>query len=84
MTHWLEIGRTIEHSGSYDHARNTAASAGRLETTALTEKEETAWFDAFTEKMGRASEEKRKTFMPNASVWDWARGRARGWARAAT
>jgi hypothetical protein len=57
ITHWLKIGRAIEYSGSYDHVRITAALEGKLDTTALTEEEGTAWLDAFTEKMGRASEE---------------------------
>lgn len=57
ITHWLKIGRAIEHSGSYDHARITAALEGKLDTTALTEEEDIAWLDAFTEKMGQASEE---------------------------
>lgn len=57
ITHWLKIGRAIEHSGSYDHARITAALEGKLDTTALTEEEEIAWLESFTEKMGQASEE---------------------------
>lgn len=57
ITHWLKIGRAIEHSGGYDHARITAVLEGRLDTVALTEGEEPAWLDAFTEKMGRASAE---------------------------
>lgn len=56
ITHWLKIGRAIEHSGSYDHARLTAALEGRLDTTQLREEEEAAWLDAFTEKMGQACE----------------------------
>lgn len=51
ITHWLRIGRAIEHSGSFDHARITAALEGRLATTELREEEEIAWLDAFTERM---------------------------------
>lgn len=57
ITHWLKIGRAIEHSGSYNHARITAVLEGKLDTTALTEEEDIAWLDAFTEEMGQASEE---------------------------
>lgn len=56
ITHWLKIGRMIEQSGTYDHARITAALEGRLDTTHLREEEEIAWLGAFTEKMGRPSE----------------------------
>lgn len=51
ITHWLRLGRAIEKSGAYDHARVTAALDGRLETTELQEEEAIAWLDAFTEKM---------------------------------
>jgi len=56
ITHWLRIGRAIEHSGAYDHSRITAALEGRIDTTQLREDEEAPWLDAFTEKMGRPSE----------------------------
>ncbi|MBK1634813.1 hypothetical protein [Rhodovulum adriaticum] len=38
-----------------DHARITAALEGKLDTTQLTEDEEAAWLDAFTETMGQPS-----------------------------
>jgi hypothetical protein len=44
-------------TGSYDHVRITAALWGRLDTTALTEDEDTVWLDAITEKMARASKD---------------------------
>ena len=56
ISHWLKIGRAIEHSGRFDHARITAALEGKLDTSQLEEAEEAAWLDAFTEKMGRPSE----------------------------
>ena len=55
ITHWLRIGRAIEHSGAYDHARITAALEGEIDTTELREEEEAPWLDAFTEKMGQPS-----------------------------
>lgn len=51
ITHWLRLGRAIEQSGTYDHARVTAALNGRLDTVDLREEEAIAWLDAFTEKM---------------------------------
>lgn len=56
ITHWMKIGRAIEHSGSFDHARITAALEGSLDTTQLGDGEDVAWLDAFTEKMGHPSE----------------------------
>ncbi|MEQ5872529.1 hypothetical protein J4E08_21955 [Sagittula sp. NFXS13] len=56
ITHWLKIGRAIEHSGSYDYARITAALQGQLDTKDLHDGEEAAWLDAFIEKMGEASQ----------------------------
>ena len=56
ITHWLKIGRAIEQSGRFDHARLTAALEGRLDTAQLGEEEEAAWLDSFTEKMGHPSE----------------------------
>lgn len=62
ITHWLRIGRAIEHSGRFDHARITAALDGRLDSTQLSEEEEAAWLDAFTEKMGQPSETEEAFF----------------------
>ncbi len=56
ITHWMKIGRAIERSGSFDYARITDALEGKLDTTHLREDEETAWLDAFTEKMAQPSE----------------------------
>lgn len=62
ITHWLKIGRAIEHSGRFDHARITAALEGRLDTTELSEDEEAAWLDAFTEKMDQPSDAEASFF----------------------
>lgn len=55
ITHWLKIGRAIELSDAYNHARVSAALEGRIDTTQLSEEEEAVWLDAFTEKMGQPS-----------------------------
>jgi len=62
ITHWLKIGRAIEHSGSFDYARITAALEGRLDTIQLGDEEEVAWLDAFTEKMAQQSEAEQVYF----------------------
>jgi len=55
LTHWIRLGKAIEQSGAYDHARVTAALDGRLDTVELREEEAIAWLDAFTEKMSSPS-----------------------------
>ena len=62
ITHWLKLGRAIEKSGAFDHARITAALEGALDTTELREEEEAAWLDAFTTKMAQPSEVERTLF----------------------
>jgi|TARA_R110001592_G_C12574014_1_gene692700 hypothetical protein len=62
ITYWLKLGRAIEHSGAYDHARITAALEGGLDTVQLREDEEVAWLEAFTEKMGQPSEAEKGFF----------------------
>lgn len=54
ITHWLRIGRAIEKSGSFDHARISAALAGELTTSELSDEEKDLWLDSFVEKMGQA------------------------------
>jgi hypothetical protein len=53
IAHWVRIGRAIEKSGNFDHARITAALAGNIETTDLTDEEKDVWLDSFIEKMGQ-------------------------------
>ncbi|MXP24711.1 hypothetical protein GRI39_01450 [Altererythrobacter indicus] len=53
IAHWVRIGRAIEKSGNFDHVRITAALAGHIETTDLTEEEKDVWLDSFVEKMGQ-------------------------------
>ena len=49
ITHWLRIGRAIEKSGNFDHARIAAALAGEIDTTELTDDEKDVWIDSFVE-----------------------------------
>ena len=55
ITHWLRIGRAIEKSGDFDHARISAALAGELQTTDLTAPEKAVWSEMFLEKMSEPS-----------------------------
>lgn len=51
IAHWVRIGRAIEKSGNFDHARISAALAGDLATTDLSDEEKDVWLDSFVEKM---------------------------------
>ena len=62
ITHWLRLGRAIEQSGAYDHARVTAALEGRLDTVELREEEAVAWLDAFTERMANPAQSEHTFF----------------------
>ncbi len=68
ITHWLRIGRAIEHSGAYDHARISAALEGRIDTAQLGVDEEVTWLDAFTEKMGRPSQAEEAFYAQRRSL----------------
>lgn len=62
ITHWLKIGRAIEHSGAFDYSRILAALDGRLDTIALKEEEEASWLDGFTAKMAEPSAAEQALF----------------------
>lgn len=51
ITHWARIGRAIERSGHFDHARISRVLAGELETTALTSGEKAVWSEQFLTRM---------------------------------
>ena len=53
IAHWVRIGRAIEKSGNFDHAHITAALAGTIQTTDLSDEEKDVWLDSFIEKMGQ-------------------------------
>src|SRR5687767_11308934 len=62
ITHWVRIGRAIENSGNFDHARTIEVLAGDLETTELTDEEKDGWLDSFTERMARPGPEEEAFF----------------------
>jgi hypothetical protein len=62
VAHWVRIGRAIEKSGNFDHARITAALAGQIDTTELTSEEKDVWLDSFVEKMGQPRSEEEAWF----------------------
>ncbi|MEM7688994.1 MAG: hypothetical protein AAF291_08215 [Pseudomonadota bacterium] len=56
ITHWINIGRAIEQSTRFDHARVSQALAGKLETRALSEEEKEVWSAAFLDAMDEPGE----------------------------
>lgn len=51
IAHWVRIGRAVERSGRFDHARITAALSASLPPEDLSEEEEIVWLDRFVDKM---------------------------------
>ncbi len=62
VAHWVRIGRAIEKSGNFDHSRITAALAGEIGTTELTDEEKDVWLDSFVEKMGQPGSDEEDFF----------------------
>ena len=62
ITHWLRIGRAIEKSGNFDHARIAAALAGKIDTTELTDDEKDVWIDSFVETMQKPGPDEEAFF----------------------
>jgi len=49
ITHWINIGRAIEKSSTFDHRQINAALAGNLTPDALSAEEQEVWFAQFAE-----------------------------------
>lgn len=49
ITHWINIGRAIEKSGTFDYQHISAALAGALSPDALSAEEQEVWFAQFAE-----------------------------------
>lgn len=62
IAHWVRIGRAIEKSGNFDHAKINAVLSGELETTKLTDEEKDVWLDNFVEKMGHPGKDEEPFF----------------------
>lgn len=62
VAHWVRIGRAIENSGNFDHARITAALAGEIGTAELTGEEKDVWLDSFVERTSQPGPEEDAWF----------------------
>ena len=62
ITHWARIGRAIERSGAFDHARLSRVLAGELETAALSPEEKAVWSDRFLARMSEPGPEEEAFF----------------------
>lgn len=48
IAHWVRIGRAIESSRNFDHARINAVLAGEAAPNTLSDEEHDVWLDAFS------------------------------------
>jgi hypothetical protein len=62
ITHWARIGRAIERSGHFDHAKISRVLAGEIETTALTAEEKAVWSEQFLAMMAEPGPEEDRHF----------------------
>ncbi|WP_292294799.1 hypothetical protein [Marivita sp.] len=63
IMHWARIGRAIERSSSFDHARISRVLAGELETGVLTAEEKAVWSERFLEKMSEPGPDEEAFFI---------------------
>ncbi|MHB9879023.1 TA system antitoxin ParD family protein [Pacificimonas sp. ICDLI1SI03] len=54
LTHWARIGRAIERSDNFNHAKLFQVLSGKLETSALSHEEKAVWSEQFVLKMSGA------------------------------
>jgi len=57
VTHWINIGRAIEKSGSFDFRRVNNVLRAALSPDELTPEEQEVWFEQFTAEMTEPTEE---------------------------
>jgi len=62
ITHWVNIGRAIETSESFDYGHVTAALEGRMSPDALTAEEQEVWFEQFASDMTEPSKQEEAFF----------------------
>ena len=62
ITHWINIGRAIERSGSFDYARINEVLAGAVSPDALTAEEQEVWFERFAEVVADPSADETAFF----------------------
>jgi len=62
ITHWVNIGRAIETSSSFDYAHVTAALSGGMSPDALTAEEQDVWFEQFAGAITEPSEQEEAFF----------------------
>ncbi|MEE4013431.1 hypothetical protein V1T76_15270 [Roseibium sp. FZY0029] len=62
IMHWARIGRAIERSGNFDHAKISKVLAGEMETSALTAEEKAVWSERFLEEMSEPGPDEEAFF----------------------
>lgn len=62
ITHWVNIGRAIEKSSSFDYDRISSVLEAEITPDELTPEEQEVWFTQFANKMTQPSENERVFF----------------------
>jgi len=57
ITHWINIGRAVENSSTFDYQRINAALEATLSPDELTADEQEIWFEQFSDEMTSPSKE---------------------------
>lgn len=62
ITHWVNIGRAIEKSTSFDYSRISSVLEAGMTPDELTPEEQEVWFTQFADKMTEPSENETAFF----------------------
>ena len=68
ITHWVNIGRAIEKSGSFDYERIRSVLEADLSPDDLTAEEQEVWFAEFANKMTEPSQAEEEFFQARRSL----------------
>lgn len=68
VTHWINIGRAIEKSGSFDFQRVNNVLRAALSPDELTADEQEVWFEQFTAEMTEPTEEEVAFFAKRSKL----------------
>jgi hypothetical protein len=62
ITHWINIGRAIEHSSEFDYQHISAALAGELSPDELSTEEQVVWFAGFAKDVTDPADQEEAFF----------------------
>ncbi len=68
VMHWVNIGRAIEKSGSFDYERIRSTLEAELSPDELTAEEQEVWFTEFADKMTEPGRQEEHYFQNRRSL----------------